>query len=157
MRVRPADRTDPRQLRALYRRASARSTYFRFCTPNRVAADRYLATLVRPQTCQHRMLAAYVHDELVGVAGFDRVSSTEVEASVLVADAHQRHGIGTLLVERLASIAAGLGIRSLIADVPITNVAAIRLALALDAGYDVYARRSTFGVTLTVRLPPSGC
>ena len=62
---------------------------------------------------------AVVSDELVGLAGYDRpgMSAPAAEASFIVTDTYQRHGVATLLFESLAEYARTRGILRFLAEV----------------------------------------
>ena len=66
---------------------------------------------------------------------------------MLVADYHQRRGVGTLLLEHLAAVARQAGIRSFVADTLAEN--GLMQQVFTDAGFPV-ERRSEFDVTHVV-------
>jgi acyl-CoA synthetase (NDP forming)/ribosomal protein S18 acetylase RimI-like enzyme len=121
VRIRPVLETDAAALRALNRRTSDRSLYFRFFNLNRHVADRQVAALVRPPDPDHQALVALFGDEVAAVAGYERLSRTEAEVALLVEDAHQGEGLGTLLLEHLAALARSRGIEQLVGDVLTRN------------------------------------
>jgi acyl-CoA synthetase (NDP forming)/RimJ/RimL family protein N-acetyltransferase len=121
VRIRPVLETDATALRALNRRASDRSLYFRFFSLNRHVADRHVAALVRPPDPDHQALVALFGDDVVAVAGYERITPSEAEVALLVEDAHQGEGLGTLLLEHLAALARAHGIEQLVGDVLTRN------------------------------------
>ncbi len=78
-------------------------------------------------------------DELIGVGRYDRYPGTDdAEVAFLVEDAHQRRGLGSVLLEHLAAAARERGITRFVAEVLSQNTGMVRVFL--DAGYE--ARRS---------------
>ena len=117
VRIRPVVETDAAALKALYRRTSDLSLYFRFFSLNRHIADRHVAALVRPPDPDHQALIALFGDDVAAVAGYECLSPTEAEVALLVEDAHQGEGLGTLLLEHLAALARSQGIEQLVGEV----------------------------------------
>lgn len=117
VRIRPVVETDAAALAALNRRASDLSLYLRFFSVNRRIADRQVAALVRPPDRDHQALVALFGDDVAAVAGYERLSPTEAEVALLVEDARQGEGLGTLLLEHLAALARSHGIEQLVGDV----------------------------------------
>ena len=131
--LRPVRESDRDALQDLNKRASDRSIYLRFFSLSRYAADSYLDTLLRPASADHQALAACLGDEIVGVAAFERVPPVSAEVALLVDDADQHAGIGTLLLEHLASIARHQGIRHFVAEILSENAGMIKVLR--DLGY----------------------
>jgi acyl-CoA synthetase (NDP forming)/N-acetylglutamate synthase-like GNAT family acetyltransferase len=130
--VRPASETDREALVALYTRASPRSRYLRFFTAG-ISIDREVERLVKPRD-DHVALVAE-HDGLaVGAASYEILSSAQAEIAVLVDDAWQGDGIGSLLIEHLAAVARRSGIRELVGDVLASNVTMLRASASLAPG-----------------------
>lgn len=71
----------------------------------------------------------------MGLAAFEELSATSAEVALLVADSHQHEGIGTLLVEHLASLARQAGIRQFVAEVLAEN--ALMTQVLRDIGFEV--------------------
>ncbi|MEJ7726914.1 MAG: GNAT family N-acetyltransferase, partial [Actinomycetes bacterium] len=116
VRLRPVGPSDADALHALMARTSDRSLYLRFFGFSRTSAEGYVDRLVRPAGKDHGVLVALRGEVLVGVAGYELVSSEEAEVALLVEDTHQGEGIGTLLLEHLASRARRNGVLRFIAD-----------------------------------------
>ena len=121
MRIRPVVEADAAALRALNKRTSDLSLYLRFFSLNRRIADLHVAALVRPPDPEHRALVALFGDDVAGVAGYERLDTTEAEVALLVEDAHQGEGLGTLLLEHLAALARDQGIEELVGEVLTRN------------------------------------
>jgi acyl-CoA synthetase (NDP forming)/GNAT superfamily N-acetyltransferase len=131
--IRPITAEDRASLGELHARVSDRSIYLRFFSMDRRAADKYLDQLVQATTYEHRALVAIVDGELVGVAGYERLDATTAEIALLVADNLHGEGIGTLLIEHLASVARHEGITHCVADVLAENTSMI--TVFRDMGY----------------------
>jgi len=117
LHVRSVQPEDEPGLLALNAAASDRSIYLRFFAANRQAADRYVSTELKAPGPDHHALLAEVGDQVVGVSSFSRVDEAQAEIAVLVADDFQHTGVGTLLLEHLASVARHCGIRQFVAEV----------------------------------------
>ena len=121
--IRPATVDDMAALQDLHARASDRSIYLRFFSANRRAVPEYVAGLARKNDRDHYTLIAVILDELVGMATFDRVDDDSAEFALIVDDEHHSEGIGTLLIEHLASVGRHLGLRRFVAEVLSENYA----------------------------------
>ena len=153
VRIRPVRAGDREALLSLNARLSSTSMYFRFFSVSRHAADTYVDQLMRPANEEHLALVAVVGDVLVGVAGFERMTVTSAEIAVLIDDNDQHEGIGTLLIEHLASVARRRGIRRFVADVLVENAAMIRVIRSL--GFEVATRTEYGTMHLTFELDPT--
>jgi acyl-CoA synthetase (NDP forming)/GNAT superfamily N-acetyltransferase len=132
VQVRPVRERDIQALTGLYSRASPRSRYLRFFTAG-ISIDHEVQRLVIPSD-DHVALVAE-HDGLaVGVASYEILSSTQAEIAILVDDAWQGDGIGSLLIEHLAAVARRSGIRELVGDVLASNVTMLRASASLAPG-----------------------
>ena len=121
VRIRPVTADDAEGIRALGQRVSDRSLYLRFFSINRDASQRYLGSLARPSDVGHAAVVAEWGDVLVALGGWERTGPDEAEVALLVEDAHQQQGIGTLLLEDLAARARAVGITRLVGDVLVEN------------------------------------
>src|SRR4249919_3951760 len=130
--VRPVNEGDEEALGALHTRSSPRSRYLRFFSAG-ISIDREVQRLVTPGD-DHVALVAE-HDGLaVGVASYEILSGTQAEMAILVDDAWQGDGIGSLLIEHLAAAARKAGIQELVGDVLATNVTMLRTSASLAPG-----------------------
>ena len=154
--IRPVREGDRKALLALNERASDQSIFYRFFTLSRHAADDYVERLLRPASVEHQALVALVDDELVGVAAFERLSRTSAEIALLVDDNDQHEGIGTLLIEHLASIARRHRIQRFVAEVLAENAAMIRvirnLGFATESRLEYGVVRLTFDLEASARV-----
>jgi acyl-CoA synthetase (NDP forming)/GNAT superfamily N-acetyltransferase len=120
VRIRELRPEDVAQVRALHERASDESTYLRFFTLNREVARDYATHLLEPEP-RRCVLGAFAGTELVGLGVLDRCGDETAEFALLVADAAQHTGIGTLLLEHLIAEARGRGVRRFVAEVLASN------------------------------------
>ena len=96
--------------------------------------------------------------DLIAIGRFERIGSApEAEVALVVADAYQHHGLGSLLFERLAEQARDVGIGTFTAATLAENEA--MLAVCRDSGYPL---RSTVDagvvdVTLDIGAISSNC
>jgi acyl-CoA synthetase (NDP forming)/GNAT superfamily N-acetyltransferase len=130
--VRPVSQGDTEALSALYTRASPRSRYLRFFSAG-VAVDHEVQRLIT-RSDDHMALVAE-HDGLaVGVASYEILNGAQAEIAILVDDAWQGAGIGSLLIEHLAAVARRAGIQELVGDVLASNVTMLRASASLAPG-----------------------
>ncbi|HEV7192346.1 MAG TPA: GNAT family N-acetyltransferase [Jatrophihabitantaceae bacterium] len=122
-------------LHELHSAVSDRSIYLRFFSLSRATADAYVDSLARPATAAHQALVASIRGRIVGLAVFERVGDAAAEFALLVADDCRHEGIGTLLLEHLASVARHAGISTFVGEVLAENAAMIEVLHAL--GFDM--------------------
>ena len=120
--LRPAEDRDTDALLQFLRSLSVESLYYRFLGLPSLNASRVRA-LTTAAGDAGVSLVVEAGGRIVGFASFFRDSGAadRAEAAFVVADALQGHGIGTRLLERLASIARDRGIRTFEAYVMAEN------------------------------------
>lgn len=150
--IRAVAASDLDGLRALHAHASDRSLFLRFFSLSREAADDYLDKLVQPASRTHQALVACIRGEIVGVAAFEGLTTTSAEVALLVADNRQHEGIGTLLLEYLASVARHLGIRRFVAEVLAENAAMIQVLH--DIGFETHMTLDSATIHVVFELAP---
>ena len=122
LRLRPPRREDADALVAFFEGLSERSRYLRFHGYSRLGPQ-LVEPVLDPDWDETGALLGTVADD--AAANRSSRSGTTcgcatgavAEAAFAVADAHQRRGIGTRLLEQLASRAAGQGIERFVAEV----------------------------------------
>ena len=125
LRLRPPRRQDADSLLDFFRSLSERSLYLRFHGfPN--VDERLVDPLLEPDWIERGSLLGTLADEegerVVALANYVRLRDHDVaEAAFAVADVHQRRGIGTRLLERLAARASEVGIERFVAEVLADN------------------------------------
>ena len=126
--VRPIHDDDVEGLRRLFYRLSPETVHRRFFQPVRSPSERMLHHLAEVDHDRRQAIVAEVDGEIIAVVRYDRGADPGLaEVAVLVEDAWQGHGLGTLLLRRLATDALEHGVESLTALVLGEN----RRALAL--------------------------
>ena len=132
---------------------SAESHYNRFFDSQVRISREWLEQQTRIDYDRHMALVAIVilegREGLIGVARYVRADAREVaEFAIVVADARQGRGIGTLLLGRLIECARGAGVARLVGDVFSTNNVMLRLAKRL--GFTLERAIGAQGVRLAV-------
>ncbi len=151
--LRPVTGDDEAALRALHEGLSPRAAYLRFFTAGRAAAAWYVDHLVRAPAPDHAALAALVGGRIVGVAGYERLDDpTGAEVAFAVQDAQQGRGVGTLLLEHLASYAREHGVRRFVAETLADND--MMMAVFADAGFPVKRHHDGGTVDVSFLLVP---
>ncbi|WP_007507114.1 bifunctional GNAT family N-acetyltransferase/acetate--CoA ligase family protein [Pseudofrankia saprophytica] len=152
--LRPVRAGEGTGLKALHARLSDRSSYFRFFTSGRLAADRYVDHLVDTTDPTHGALVAVVGGRLVGVAGYELLADrTQAEIAFAVEEAQHGRGVGTLLLEHLAAYARDRGVTTFVAQVHAENVA--MLGVFTKAGFPVRRHRDAEVVDITFPVIPT--
>jgi acetyltransferase len=120
---------DAEGLQSLFNRLSAESIYFRFLEPRKILP---LDQAIRFATVDYQRSMAIVAvldagqdgERIIGVARYgvepDR-SDAVAEAAIVVEDAYQNRGVGTLLLQRLLEYARSHGIEALQATIHQNN------------------------------------
>ena len=121
LRLRPPRREDGEALLDFFRELSERSLYLRFHGFPRLGPE-LVEQLLDPNWTERGALVGTFADDgaerVVAVANYHRLRDpAAAEAAFAVADAFQRHGIGTRLVEQLAERAGRQGINRFVAEV----------------------------------------
>ena len=115
--LRPIRAADGVALLDFHAHLSAETVYLRFfgARPHLTDADVQRFTAV---DYQDRMaFVSVLQDSIVAVARYDRLAdAASAEVAFVVADAHQGRGLGTLLLELLATYARSQGIMRFVAD-----------------------------------------
>ncbi|HEU5278026.1 MAG TPA: GNAT family N-acetyltransferase [Gaiellaceae bacterium] len=134
MRLRPPSREDAHLLLAFFRDLSDRSLYLRF-HGHPAVDERLVAPVLDPDWAERGALVGMSEDRIVAVANYVRLRDVRsAEVAFAVADDFQGRGIATRLLERLAAVAAGVGIEEFVAEVMLDNAAMLRVFA--DAGFE---------------------
>jgi acetyl coenzyme A synthetase (ADP forming)-like protein len=117
---------DKERLRAHFRSLSVESVRLRFLGAKKDLTESELRYLTEIDFARHVALLAtrWTGDveEIVGVARYVQApGASRAEMAIVVADGHQQRGVGTALLEHLAQIALGAGMREFEADVSSEN------------------------------------
>jgi acetyl coenzyme A synthetase (ADP forming)-like protein len=146
LRLRPPRRDDTEELLEFFRSLSERSFYLRYHGFRKVD-ERLVEPLLDPDWVERGALMGTLTDgdreRVVAVANYVRLRDpAAAEAAFVVADTHQRRGIGTRLLEQLAARASLVGIERFLASVLADNrdmlgvfeAAGFELARELEGG-----------------------
>ncbi|WP_369182321.1 GNAT family N-acetyltransferase [Streptomyces sp. Y1] len=145
--VRPAGPGDRTAALAMHERCSPASLRLRYHGPVR-DAGRYLDHLLDAR--HGRSLAVTAPDGRIVALGHLMWDDGEAELAVLVEDAWQRHGLGTLLLRRLAATALAAGIGTVYAVTHAGNAGLIAAMRRLAAPLDIRADGGTLVITATL-------
>ncbi len=134
--IRPIGPDDGPNLQAAYGRLSERSKYSRFLALKPHLSPSEARYRVSVDGTDHVALVATPPDDpgqILGVARFVRLPDDPgaAEFAIVVGDAHQRDGLGTALMERLAVVAEEQGVHRFRATMLAANVAAHRLVRSM--------------------------
>ncbi|RCV57960.1 bifunctional acetate--CoA ligase family protein/GNAT family N-acetyltransferase [Marinitenerispora sediminis] len=150
VRIRPAAVGDAAAVHRLHQALSAENRRLRFFVPGPRVPGHVAERLCRPPDPAHAALVALLAGEIVGIAGYERDNgAATAEISLAVAEHVHGRGVGTLLLEHLASLARRGGVAALTAEVLLDNHAMLRVFA--DAGLPL-RRHLDMGV-VEVELP----
>jgi len=147
--IRPLRPADTEQLSRLHAGLPERDRYLRFFSPALPSGHEDLVRRMASGDAHRMALGAFLGEVLVGVANFEVLADpADAEVALAVDHSRQAHGVGTLLLEHLASAARARGVRRFVAEVLAENGAMTRVFR--DAGLSVVFRSegSTCHVTL---------
>jgi len=171
-RLRAVRPVDGPLLRSFGARLSRETVYFRFFAPRKQISDEEIRHLVTVDYRDRLALVAFVDRELVAVARYDRLPTKaedalpgsaagttggsvpqlvgEAEVAFVVRDDHQGRGLGTVMLEHLASAAVARGIGRFVADVLPDNHR--MLGVFRSAGFDEQALLDSGVIRVTLEL-----
>ncbi|MGQ5637838.1 MULTISPECIES: bifunctional acetate--CoA ligase family protein/GNAT family N-acetyltransferase [unclassified Streptomyces] len=149
--IRPVTPADHDQVQGLYEEMSPENLRLRFFSLSprsaALAADRACA----PAHPGYRALLAETHGQVIGLAEYDTAGQRDkAEISIAVCDGLHHRGVGTLLVEHLASAARADGITAFTADALSENREILRLFA--DLGLRTERRFEGPEMRCTIRL-----
>jgi GNAT superfamily N-acetyltransferase len=148
--VRPIRPDDADALVDFHAGLSPQTIHRRFFSGHPRLLPKEAAFFANVDYCDRVALVAVVDGRLVGVGRYDRSGEHSAEVAFVVNDDFQNHGIGTLLLERLAEAARANGITAFEADTLLENRPMLRVFR--DVGSDVHTEwdDGTVHVTFTV-------
>ncbi len=117
LHVRLSRADDAESLRAFHARLSPETVYLRYFSAKPRLSQRFVDAFTHVDLDRHAVLFALDGAAIVAMASYDRLGGSDAaEFAVVVDDAQQGRGIGTLLLEHLVAIAREHGIRRVVAD-----------------------------------------
>ncbi len=126
--VRELGPDDVSALLELHRGLPIEDQYLRFFSTSPRQLEDFVGRMVSPDAPRHVVLGAYREGRLLGAASYVVVRDTDfAEVALVVSHAEQAHGVGTLLLEHLASLARSRGVRRFTAEVLTINGRMLRV------------------------------
>ncbi len=155
-RIRPATPEDREALAALVHRLSPHTLYLRFFSASDAPALWYVDQVVA-QSRAHSALVAERLGEVVAVASWVRMEADPDvgDVALLVDDAHQALGLGSLLLEHLARLAWSQGLSRLHADVLVENSRMVHVFRHSGLPVTVSTHQDVLAVDVTVAPSPA--
>ncbi len=132
--LRPIRPEDADGLTGLMDRSSDQTRYYRFFGPMKRLSAKELHRFTHVDHDARVAFVVLLGDQVIGVGRYDRYpGNDEAEVAFLIEDAHQRRGLGSVLLEHLAAAARERGIKRFVAEVLAQNSTMVRVFH--DAGY----------------------
>ncbi len=133
--IRPIHPDDAPRLQAFHSRLSEESIFLRYLGFHNVLSDQE-AQYFSSVDYQNRMALVAVRDEggqeqIIGVARYDVIGGDDpgaAEVAIIVQDSYQRHGLGSLLVQRLVAYALAHGVHTFSATIADRNTSVLHFA-----------------------------
>ncbi|HTW10461.1 MAG TPA: GNAT family N-acetyltransferase [Acidimicrobiales bacterium] len=152
--IRPVQAADTSPMRDLYSRLSQETVRMRYFGAHPYLSDVEVAALVESASPDHMCLVAERGGQLIATAQYDRIPGSDVaEVAFVVDDAHQGLGIGTLMLEYLASEGRRAGFKRFAADTLLENNAMVKVFR--DAGFTQRSRVEAGVVRVVMDISPS--
>ncbi|MGB0385685.1 MAG: GNAT family N-acetyltransferase [Ardenticatenaceae bacterium] len=155
--IRIANPSDVDGLHAFFEQLSEYSRYTRFFSP-RVPTKKFMASFCRdddPESLLTLIVTRVVEgvSSIVATASYLAMDESRAEVAFTVDDEFQGKGLGTLLLERLAVLAAQHGITSFFALTMSENRAMVELLRR--SGFDIEAQRAGSEVEIDLSVVPT--
>ncbi|HVM00006.1 MAG TPA: GNAT family N-acetyltransferase [Egibacteraceae bacterium] len=134
VRVRPIRPDDTDRMLAMWQRLSPETIRMRFFVPRGMTPEQ-MRFFTDVDYDRRFALVAETGGRIIGVSRFDRLEDdpTTAEFAVLVEDAEQGRGVGTVLVRALVGPAQDLGVKGFVGEVLAENRSMLRMLR--DAGF----------------------
>ncbi|HTV10334.1 MAG TPA: GNAT family N-acetyltransferase [Acidimicrobiales bacterium] len=153
-RVRCANPQDAPQIEALHARLSPESVRLRYLGAHPHMSPVELASLLECSNPDHLALVAERAGVIIGISQYDRVPGSDVaEVAFVVDDEHQGLGIGTLLLEYLASEGRHSGLKRFAADTLWENDQMVQVFR--DAGFTQRSRVEAGVIRVVMDISPT--
>ena len=106
--LRPICPEDADGLTGLMDRSSDQTRYYRFFGPMKRLSAKELHRFTHVDHDARVAFVVLLGDQVIGVGRYDRYPGTDdAEVALLIEEAHQRRGLGSVLLEHLAAAAGG--------------------------------------------------
>jgi acyl-CoA synthetase (NDP forming)/GNAT superfamily N-acetyltransferase len=121
--IRRLNGSDTTAVLRLHEQLPEHDRYLRFFTLGRADLAAFVERLTTVDDAHRGALGAFAGGELVGVAHYEVLDDpAEAEIALVVGHNVQAHGVGTLLLEHLVSLARDRGVRCFVAEVLAENL-----------------------------------
>ena len=151
--IRQLDAADTAAVLRLHDQLPERDRYLRFFTLGVAGLAELAARLTTVDDAHRAALGAFAGEQLMGVAHYEILDDpAEAELALVVSHAVQAHGVGTLLLKHLGSLARDHGVRRLVADVLAENTRMMRVLT--HSGLPVSVQREGTVLHVIVQLDP---
>jgi acyl-CoA synthetase (NDP forming)/GNAT superfamily N-acetyltransferase len=152
--IRPITPDDADKLVKFHSKLSEQTRHLRYFEPYPQMSEKDLYRATHVDNRQRVSLIAMLGDDIIAVGVYEGEPDEPVaEVAFVVADAHQRRGLGSILLEHLAGAAADNGIETFVAGVLIENPSMVRVFK--DAGYQVRGSDDGYVVHLEFAIDPT--
>ncbi|HEX8498304.1 MAG TPA: GNAT family N-acetyltransferase [Actinomycetales bacterium] len=151
--VRPIRPEDAPAVHAFHDAQSPESIYLRFFAPLPHLSERDVARFTQVDHVSRVGLVATLHDDIVGIARYDRTEGTSAEVAFNISDAHQGRGLGSVLLEHLTVAARERGVTRFVAEVLPQNRK--MMTVFTEAGYEVRHRYEDGVIALEFDISPT--
>ncbi|MFJ8962606.1 GNAT family N-acetyltransferase [Lentzea sp. NPDC102401] len=112
----------------LHRSLPTEDQYLRFFSTSPRQLEDFVQRMVSPDEPRHVVVGALRGEKLLGAASYVAVGESDgAEVALVVSHVEQTHGVGTLLLEHLVSLARGRGVRRFTAEVLAINFRMLRV------------------------------
>ncbi|MFD8498430.1 GNAT family N-acetyltransferase [Amycolatopsis sp. NPDC059657] len=149
--VRPLADADFNAVLALHQGLDEHDVYMRFFTAHPVKLNRLVQDIVAGQS-----VGAFLGGRLIGVANYQpRPGTGDAEVALVVDGTVQTHGVGTLLLEHLVSMARQRGVTRFFAEVLAENAKMVRVFVDLGLPYTISRSGAEREVELLLTEPES--
>jgi acyl-CoA synthetase (NDP forming)/GNAT superfamily N-acetyltransferase len=155
VQIRAAAAEDFAAVKAMHEAMSPNSSYLRFFSLSRLAAEQEARRVTREPDTNHAALLAVYGGQLVGLASYEVLRDSggkTAEVAFAVADTMHQLGIATLLLEHLVSLARARQVEAFVAEALGENIGMLRVFS--DAGLPVTKKRADGVIEITIPLPP---
>ena len=150
--LRPDDRSD---MLAAIGRTSMQSLQRRFFVPKKGFSEQEIAFFLDIDFESHAALIAQIDEAgrraIVGGSRYVIVQPGQAEIAIIVVDAYQGQGMGTILLRHLVILAHGAGLKELVAEVLPENSAMLKLLKKFN--FKTASGGSSEVIHLALRLP----
>ena len=149
VQVRPIRADDGPRLVAFHEALSPQSQYLRFFHAHPHLSAPEVERFTHVDYDRRLALVLELDGEMIAVGRYDRLDGEEAEVAFVVADRYQAHGLGALLLQRLADAARARGVSRFVAETLAGNQR--MLAVFRESGFGAH---STFdGDVVRVSFP----